>query len=458
MPIPWLAIAAVTAAGASMYGTYKTKPKTPTKPKSTYKANTKAMERYVSYLKGRRASRDVYRSAMEPALRNIGRSAAKTRSDISSQAVRTGLTGSGIEMQGKLSARQQELGALQDVSTQASTMQAQQNQTIGSEMAKASGQILSEEIRGENVVRAEENAWQARTDQHEQNLANWEGQMWQAGGKLLSSGISLAGDINKIYSTTSSAKAYADSAGGVGTYDSMIEQGFSDIDILNRYKGMEATTIKQMGDIDFGGALDHTSLDEMYNSLSGGAPDNETTTNETTTNEASFTPAPPVMPEVPVELEEEFTVSPVEYEDPDMPPNVRQAAATLDRKKPLFDRAVAPVEVAPDPTMDDFGNEIPSGDIGIKDADLPETVVSEQALAEISQKGNSEIIQKRVEGVGTKLEEAIRLNVRIQTLSRREVAALKKFGITVTGEETPDELVAIRYQVYDIVNNLRSLK
>ena len=163
------------------------------KPKEEdFKPQTKYMEKYLSHLKGMNTNREAMHLAMQPALRNIGAESRKTKQELGYQAKKTGVSGSGIEAQMKLSAGQGTQEALAQASATAAANQAAINRRTGEQIAEVSSNIEREEERAAEAFKQAKKQWK----QDNINLA-------------LEAGASLAGAGLKMSASTQQAKAMA---------------------------------------------------------------------------------------------------------------------------------------------------------------------------------------------------------------------------------------------------------
>ena len=98
--------------------------------KKDYMPNTEYMDRYISSLRGRKASSETYNLAMRPALRNIGSQVAQTRRNTQYTQARAGMQGSGMASAQNLQSQRQALGEIGSASDKAMALQAQENRAI----------------------------------------------------------------------------------------------------------------------------------------------------------------------------------------------------------------------------------------------------------------------------------------------------------------------------------------
>lgn len=163
------------------------------KPKEEdFKPQTKYMEKYLSHLKGMNTNREAMHLAMQPALKTIGAESRKTKKELGYQAAKTGVSGSGIEAQMKLSAGQGTQEALAQASATAAANQAAINRRTGEQIAEVRSNIEREEERATEAYKQAKDQWK----QDNINLA-------------LEAGASLAGAGLKMSASTQQAKAMA---------------------------------------------------------------------------------------------------------------------------------------------------------------------------------------------------------------------------------------------------------
>lgn len=244
MPIPWTLIAAGAQAGANIYQTHLNKPK-----KSDYevKANTKGMDKYLAYLKGKSAGDEVTQLAMRPQLRAIGQQTASARRDIQGYMGAQGMEGSGAAAQARLTLQQQSANTLTGALERATAQQIQERRQLGDKVAQVSSDRVQaiEDAR----IRSEE-AYKQAQSQHKQamnqaviqglssvaqagfsTLQTNQANMQAAHQAALSSGAIDPGttmaDFKTSYKTSDfgSPQAYATSLGAQQTNQSILAQG-----------------------------------------------------------------------------------------------------------------------------------------------------------------------------------------------------------------------------------------
>lgn len=138
----WQLLAAAIPSVAKIATTAINKPK-----KSDYKPQTKYMEKYLANLRGQQSSNAVFEQAMRPALRTIGAQSRQQQQQIGYNVQRSGLAGSGIEAQQRLTASQGTQEALAGATERAASAQNVANQQLGREAMKVSSQIEMERER-----------------------------------------------------------------------------------------------------------------------------------------------------------------------------------------------------------------------------------------------------------------------------------------------------------------------
>uniref|UniRef100_A0A6M3XPN7 Uncharacterized protein n=1 Tax=viral metagenome TaxID=1070528 RepID=A0A6M3XPN7_9ZZZZ len=155
MPIPalaWAILPSVVSAATSIAN----RPK-----KRDYVPNTSYIDKYIANLQGRRAGREVEQMAMRPALRAIGQQYGRGIRQASYDAAKYGLTGSGIDIQQKLSLSEQATGALTQASEQAGMMQYRENRNIEDyiqQLTMQKGQMQEEGTRAFRQAKRQSNA------------------------------------------------------------------------------------------------------------------------------------------------------------------------------------------------------------------------------------------------------------------------------------------------------------
>jgi len=138
----WQLLAAAIPTVAKLATTAINKPK-----ESDFKPQTKYMEKYLANLRGQQSSNAVFEQAMRPALRTIGAQSRQQQQQIGYNVQRSGLAGSGIEAQQRLTASQGTQEALAGATERAASAQTIANQQLGREAMKVSSQIEMERER-----------------------------------------------------------------------------------------------------------------------------------------------------------------------------------------------------------------------------------------------------------------------------------------------------------------------
>ena len=143
--------------------------------KSDYTPNLDYLRRYISDLRGRQAGREVYHQAMQPALRTIGQQGRRMQRQIGYDVAKSGLGGSGIEAQQRLSAGRDVLSAMQEAGETATSAQLTESRRLGRQAENVQMQVGAEEER-------------ARQN-YEQAKSQWQKNLVTTGANLAASGI-----------------------------------------------------------------------------------------------------------------------------------------------------------------------------------------------------------------------------------------------------------------------------
>ena len=151
----WQLLAAALPAAAKVAGTALSKPK-----QEDYKPQTDYMKKYLSFLRGRTADREVAHLAMQPALKVAGKQGRQMQRQVGYDVARAGLGGSGIEAQMRLSAGQQTQDALATATDKAVAAQAAETARVGEKAAGITAQIQAEEARADQAFKAAESQWE----------------------------------------------------------------------------------------------------------------------------------------------------------------------------------------------------------------------------------------------------------------------------------------------------------
>jgi len=184
LPILWSLIPATVNLGA----TALMKPN-----KKEFEVNTDYIQRYINELMGRRRDRDVYQSAMKPALRMIGSQYGRAQRGIQSTMAREGMGGGAEEAQQQLSLTQSMADKLLAASEQAENSQLAENRRITDMIER--GQL--------SIGEAKESARQA----YRQSMGNWRRSMIGAGASLATAGLgAYAQSLEKKMKTEEAAK------------------------------------------------------------------------------------------------------------------------------------------------------------------------------------------------------------------------------------------------------------
>ena len=166
MAIPFALLGAVASTGFSLASGFLNKPK-----KSDYevKANTKGMDKYIGYLKGKSLGNEAYEMAMRPQQRAIGRQVATSRRDIQGYMAGQGMEGSGAAAQARLSLQQQAADQLTDVHEQAISQQMQERRQMGQDIAKTQAErtqaIEDARLRSEQAYTQARQGWKQQMTQ-----------------------------------------------------------------------------------------------------------------------------------------------------------------------------------------------------------------------------------------------------------------------------------------------------
>ena len=204
----WQLLAAALPAAAKVAGTALSKPK-----EEDFKPQTDYMKKYLSFLRGRTADREVAHMAMQPALRVAGKQGRQAQRQVGYDVTKSGLGGSGIEAQMRLSAGQQTQDALATATDKAVAAQTAETARIGEKAAGITAQIQAEESRADQAFKTAESQWKRQLTSD------------VIGGvaSVASAGITQAGQLNE-------AKLLAERAGyfgGAEDVQKMIDQGWT---------------------------------------------------------------------------------------------------------------------------------------------------------------------------------------------------------------------------------------
>jgi len=191
----WQLLAAALPAAAQLAGTYLQKPD-----KKDYQPQTDYMKKYLGYIKGRSAQREVMHMAMQPQLRAIGRQGREMQQQVGYTAERSGVAGSGIEAQMRLSAGQATQEAMTTATEKAVAAQAAETARLGEKAELVTAQIGAEEQRAEQAYDTAGRQWKR------QML----GDVLGAGASIASAGIG-----QKIQTDTAVSYAMSPTLGGM---------------------------------------------------------------------------------------------------------------------------------------------------------------------------------------------------------------------------------------------------
>ena len=153
---------------------YLNKPK-----RSDYKADTKHIEKYISQLRGRQADREVYHQAMQPALRTLGAQGGKMQRQIDYEMAKSGMSGSGIEAQYRLSAQQKTMEGMERAGEHALAQQTAESRRLGEKAEQATMQV--------------DQAKAQASKQYDQARNQWYKSMWSGAANLAASGVAQMG-------------------------------------------------------------------------------------------------------------------------------------------------------------------------------------------------------------------------------------------------------------------------
>jgi len=216
----WQLLAAALPAAASLAGTYLQKPS-----RKDYQPQTDYMKKYLSYLRGRSAGKEVLHMAMQPQLRAIGRQGREMQRQVGYDVAKTGLAGSGIEAQMRLSAGAQTQEALSVATSKAVAAQAAEDARIGEKSADLAARIGAEEARSEQAYKMAGRQWTKQMGAGVLKL----------GASIASAGITQAGQLKQ-------AKTYALRSGlfeNMEQIDQLLDVGGYDPSML--MKDVQAT-------------------------------------------------------------------------------------------------------------------------------------------------------------------------------------------------------------------------
>jgi hypothetical protein len=254
----WQLLAAALPAAAKVAGTYLQKPS-----REDYKPQTDYMKKYLGYLRGRSAGKEVMHMAMQPQLRAIGRQGREMQRQVGYDVAKTGLTGSGIEAQMRLSAGAQTQEALSEATGKAAAAQAADDARIGEKSADLAARIESEEQRAEQAYETAGRQWKRQMGSEVLGLGasiagakiTQAGQLKEAGMLATRSGhFGTAEDVQRMIDEGWTAEMWRQEIPRmdklVGTY-----KGFSRDEIIGAQNLMTGSDVPLTGDIDADPAL-----------------------------------------------------------------------------------------------------------------------------------------------------------------------------------------------------------
>ena len=137
--MPWW-VAPLIMGGANVVGNALNKPK-------KYTPDTSYIDKFINSKKGDLAGANTYHTAMRGALRNIGSNANQVNRQIGYDNARSGLSGSGVEAQQRISVQQNTNQAVNQANESAMNMQRQENRQTQDAIDQAmmmKGQLLAE--------------------------------------------------------------------------------------------------------------------------------------------------------------------------------------------------------------------------------------------------------------------------------------------------------------------------
>ena len=204
----WQLLAAALPAAAKVAGTALNKPK-----QEDFKPQTDYMKKYVSFLRGRSSNREVANQAMQPAIKMAGRQGRQMQQQIGYDVAGSGLGGSGIEAQMRLSAGQQTQDALATATDKAVAAQTADTARIGEQAAGITAQIGAEEARAEQAYKQAQSQYKSQLTSDVIGL----------GASVASAGITQAGKLNE-------AKLMATKTGYYGNAEdvnALVSQGWT---------------------------------------------------------------------------------------------------------------------------------------------------------------------------------------------------------------------------------------
>tara|TARA_R110000823_G_scaffold189517_2_gene321327 strand:+ start:795 stop:2510 length:1716 start_codon:yes stop_codon:yes gene_type:complete len=232
----WQLLAAALPAAAKVAGTALNKPR-----QEDYKPQTDYMKKYLSFIRGRSADKEVMHQAMQPALKVAGRQGRRMQQQVGYDVAKSGLGGSGIEAQMRLSAGQQTQDALATATDKAVAAQAAETSRIGQQAAGITAQIGAEEARADQ-------AYKAAQSQYRRQLTS---DVIGGVASVASAGIAQAGQLNE-------AKLLATKRGYFGSAEDV--QGMVDQGWTAQMLQQESARIDQQVNSMLGSGIDRSDL------------------------------------------------------------------------------------------------------------------------------------------------------------------------------------------------------
>ena len=263
--------------------------------KSDYTPNLDYLRRYISDLRGRQAGREVYHQAMQPALRTIGQQGRRMQRQIGYDVAKSGLGGSGIEAQQRLSAGRDVLSAMQEAGETATSAQLTESRRLGRQAENVQMQV------GEEEERARQN--------YEQAKSQWQKNLVTTGANLAVSGIDKYVAGLKTAKETAQGVNFAFKQAEAG---GTLPEGVTTVEqYVQHAKGLGVTPdqLLKIGGIQTAGADKITTVETTYDETGKGTTVHRTASGETVkTVTKDPTPEKPKDPKA-VRVTEEFDES-----------------------------------------------------------------------------------------------------------------------------------------------------
>ena len=263
--------------------------------KSDYTPNLDYLRRYISDLRGRQAGREVYHQAMQPALRTIGQQGRRMQRQIGYDVAKSGLGGSGIEAQQRLSAGRDVLSAMQEAGETATSAQLTESRRLGRQAENVQMQV------GEEEERARQN--------YEQAKSQWQKNLVTTGANLAASGIDKYVAGLKTAKETAQGVNFAFKQAEAG---GTLPEGVTTVEqYVQHAKGLGVTPdqLLKIGGIQTAGADKITTVETTYDETGKGTTVHRTASGETVkTVMKEKTPVKPKDPKA-VRVTEEFDES-----------------------------------------------------------------------------------------------------------------------------------------------------